>query len=682
MKVPIEWLCEYVDVASVPAEDLARRLTMAGLEVEGMDPVGSDVVLDVSVGSNRPDCLCVAGIAREVAALYGKPFRPAETAVAEDARPVDELTSVEILDEDLCPRYCARVITGVRVGPSPDWMVRRLEAVGLRSINNVVDVTNYVLMELGHPLHAFDYATLAEGRIVVRRAREGETITSLDGQERRLAPDMLVIADALRPVAIAGIMGGADTEVTGRTVDVLLESAFFDPGSIRRTSRSLGMPTEAAYRFERKADLGGLVPALDRAARLIAELAGGKVARGVCDVGVGDPEPVRISLRHARVDLLLGEHIEPAETEGYLRALGISVEPGGDGVAVCTVPSFRRDLTREVDLIEEIARLRGYDSFESLRPRVPMLTSHPEPLREICRKARVVLLGCGLTEVVNFSFGHVRDFPFSSSEVQVARIENPLGEDQEALRPALSPGLVGTIARNIARRVTDLAIFEIGDVFARASDGSLRQQRHVAVALTGRAGGSWRGQGRLLDFYDCKGVVETLLWRLGVSDVTFEPAEEEGIAPGTGAIARSGDAVLGLVGEAAESLLRAYDVAQPVFVAELNMGAVLSAPKRALQVRPAPRFPAALRDMAVVVDASVSCASVEAVIREAGGELVDDVRLFDVYTGKQIPAGRRSLAFSIAYRAEDRTLTDAEVQQVHERIVSALREKVGAELRA
>jgi len=682
MKVSLEWLSQYVDLPA-SEEDLAQRLTMAGLEVEEIIRLGDEVVFDVAVTSNRPDCLCVTGVAREVAALYGVPLRMPEIEAAESAAAVEDLTSVEIADADLCPRYCARVISGCKVGPSPPWMVRRLEAVGLRSINNVVDVSNYVLMELGHPLHAFDYDKLAENRIVVRRARAGESITSLDGEERKLSPDMLVIADAAVPVAVAGVMGGLDSEVTLATTNVLLESAYFDPPSIRRTSRALGMPTEASYRFERGADLGGLVPAIDRTAQLVLELAGGELARGVFDAGCGDPAPVRITLRKSRVDLLLGDDISLEEAGGYLGALGLSVEPGPDGAVTCEVPSFRRDLGREVDLIEEVARLRGYDSFAPVRPAVPMLSSHVDPLRRLCREARRILPGCGLSEAVNFSWGHADDFPFTSDEVIVARIDNPLGDDSEALRPALLPGLISSVGDNISRRVTDVGLFEIGSVFARRGDGAVVEQRHIGIAVTGEwPAASWRGGGGRADFYALKGIVEVLLARLGVSGVTFEAVSEEGLAEGTAALIRSGDCVLGVMGQAEGVLTGRHGIDQPVFVAEVNAGSILAAPKRGALVEPPPRFPAALRDIAVVVRAGVSCADVESVVCEAGGDLVERVRLFDVYSGKQVPAGHRSLAFSITYRAADRTLTDEEVGERHEGILFALAERLGAELRA
>lgn len=662
-----------------PGADLAEYL--------GLD----DTLLEIEITPNRPDALSVRGLAREVAALTGAPFRPVLSGLRESGRDAAGLAAVEILDPDLCPRYAARVITGVAVGPSPLWLAQRLRAAGLRPINNVVDVTNYVLWELGQPLHAFDLDTIRQRRIVVRRARAGERLTTLDGRDRPLTPEMLMICDAERPVAVGGVMGGAETEVTGRTANVLLESACFHPGSIRRTARALELHTEAAYRFERGTDIEGVVGALDRAAQLMVELAGGQVARGVIDVYPAPLHRPRLTLRAERVRRLIGACPDPGDITRILAALGFEVAGDGPALAV-TVPGFRRDVTQEDDLVEEVVRIWGYDRIPStLNPGTQQALVRRPPGLRIARAVTRALTRSGLTEAVTYAFVDPdRLKAIGWGGAPPISIQNPLSRERSVLRPALVPGLLDVLAINLSRQVPDVRVFEIGNVFGprRPEDGDrpAHEEVWVGIALMGlRSPRAWHSPPVPADIYDAKGAAMLALCAAGVTrgEVSLRdlPPEVGYLEAGRAAALALDGREVGWFGEATAAAREAVDLPHPVLVAEVSLSALAGRPAATPLFRPLPRFPAVQRDLAVIVDAGIEAGAVEAAIRAVDVPYLVRVALFDVYQGSQIGPGRRSLAWSLTFQAGDRTLTDEEVNELHARIVQEIRRRFGAEIR-
>lgn len=670
-------------------EDAAGILVLGEDAEPGADLVAclglDDSILEVEVTPNRPDCLSVVGVAREVAALTGAPFRPPLIAVKEGDQEAAGLASVTVEAPDLCPRYAARLITGLTVGPSPPWLAQRLRSVGLRPINNLVDVTNYVLWELGHPLHAFDYEALAGRRIVVRRARPGELLVTLDGQRRSLTDAMLVIADAERAVGLAGVMGGANTEVTARTRAVLLESAYFLPASIRRTARALGLPTEASYRFERGADIEGLREALDRAAGLLADLGGGVVARGVLDVYPSPRPPVRVPLRLERIQRVAGVCPPRASVVQVLERLGLGVEEQGERLEVA-IPSVRRDLAMEDDLVEEVLRIWGYDRIPSTLPAGPLLLTRRPRHLALEATVRQALVGRGLREAITYSLvnpAHLPPFGFEPEDPRVVALRNPLSADRSVLRPSLLPGLLEAVALNSRRQLADVQLFELGRVFEAQGPGELaREETRLGVVMTGlRSPRSWHAPKARVDLFDLKGVVETTVEALGLGEVEVEPAGLPHLEAGRGVFAVVAGVRVGAFGELASRLGELFDLHAPVFVAELSLDRLAVLPARPVRHRPLPRHPGVTRDVAVVLPAEVPVAEVTRVIRETESPWLRTVQLFDVYMGGQIGPGLRSLAYSILYQAEDRTLTDAEVNAAHGEVVDRLRRLLGAEVR-
>ena len=651
-----------------------------------------DTILEIEITPNRPDALSVVGVAREVAALTGAPFRFPQIAVKEGETDVAKMAAVEILDPDLCPRYAARVITGLTVKPSPPWLAQRLRSVGLRPINNLVDVTNYVLWEMGQPLHAFDYDTIAQHKIVVRRARPGERLTTLDGQDRALAAGMLLICDAERPVAVGGVMGGASTEVTARTTTVLLESAYFNPGSIRSTARTLGLHTDAAYRFERGADIEGLREALDRAAQLMADLGGGTVAKGVVDVYPGPKPRPRIALRRSRIERVIGVCPPHEEVVRILQALGFAVDDSGLALQV-VVPSFRRDIVQEDDLVEEVIRVWGYDKIPSTLSgggaREPVI--RPAGLT-LASAITAALTSAGLYQAVSYAFADPARLKAMGWEAPEALItlQNPISAERSVLQPSLAPGLLEVVALNGSRQNPDVRAFEIGQTFAphREEDGDrpAHEELWLAVAMTGqRAARAWHAPRERVDVYDAKGAAELAVHAAGVAEMETTP-----YAPGEGpryleqgrAAALSVDGrPVGWFGEVALGVREVFDLPAPVFLAELSLTALLDLPRREVRYQPLPRFPAVQRDLAVIVPAEVTAGQVEVAIRSMKLPLLSRITLFDVYEGGQVGAGKRSLAWSLTFQAADRTLTDKEVNELHAKIVAEVGRRFGAEIR-
>jgi len=650
-----------------------------------------DVRFELGLTPNRPDCLSVVGVAREVAGLTGGTLRLPDPALQETGAPSAGKTSVTILDPDLCPRYAARLIEGVCIGPSPDWLVRRLESVGMRSINNVVDVTNFVMMELGHPLHAFDFHYLRDRRIVVRRAQDGDRFTTLDGQVRTLMADDLVICDGEGAVALAGIMGGENSEVRPETVDILLESAYFQPAAIRRTSKRLGLHTESSHRFERGADVDMVPLALDRAAALIIELAGGVVAKGMVDAY---PQPLprrQLPISAERASALLGVTVTAEEIQRVLSSIGLCALAAGSGADALQVdvPHFRPDLEREIELIEEVARLIGYERIPVTMPS-STLNSQPLPRHvQLERLLRDAMTGLGFAEIINYSFVSATavdrlELAADDARRQYVQILNPLTEEQAVMRTTLVPGLLDTAARNIAYRTTDLALFELRPVFQPLAGEELPRERlRLTALLSGRREPEgWAQSAESSDFFDVKGVVEDLLDRLNIVEVRW-PAEhgEPFYHPGKACAVESGGQRLGTLGEIHPQVLRGYDIQQPVLLLDLDAEALFAAAGRHPGFRPLSRYPDIVRDSALLIDEDITTQQVFDALRQLRLKDLESLVLFDVYRGTSLPPGKKSLAIRARYRALDRTLTDELVQNLHGKLVQTLQKSLGAELR-
>ncbi|HWM86155.1 MAG TPA: phenylalanine--tRNA ligase subunit beta [Kofleriaceae bacterium] len=649
-----------------------------------------DAVLEVSAPANRPDTLGHLGLARELCALVGGRLAPGDvdlSPVVDRELQAGRMAAIDIDDPVGCPRYVARVIDRLSLATSPGWMRRRLLAVGVRPISNLVDVTNYVLFELGHPLHAFDYRRVAEGRIRVRRARAGERLTTLDGQERTLVAGDLLICDARGPVALAGVMGGRDSEVADDTTRVLLEAAAFESVSVRRTARRLGLHSEASQRFERGVDPNGAERASRRAARLLAELGGGRVAEGVVDAYPRPPAREWIRMRASRASSLAGIAIGREVATEALSRLGLEVEAGaGDELRVASA-SFRPDLGREVDLIEEVLRLRGYHQLPAT---LPPLAAPPAGVTEGKPGAvRRVLTGLGWNEAITFGFtspARIRALRLAPDDprLRMVALRNPMSVDQSVMRTSLLPNLLSAVARNLKHDVNDVWLFEVGSVFLPRSDtdGELPDEpARVAGILCGRRPG-WLGPGAAVDFYDAKGAVERVIAELTAAEtgaVRFEPARDVPyLHPGVAArVVTTDGAVLGEIGEVHPEVRATFEIAPPCFVFDLDLARLPEPAPR--QMRAVPRYPAITRDISLFVPADVPAAGVGDLIAERSDPLIEQVRVLEEYRDpERVPAGQKGLLWSITYRSSERTLTDGEVDERHEALVSHLVEKLAA----
>lgn len=648
----------------------------------------TDQVLEVEVTPNRPDCLSVRGLAREIAAVTGAPFcEDISFAHPWGERPVYEDISIEVPAPDLCPRYAGRVIRGVTIADSPLWLKARLARVGMRPISNVVDVTNYVLWALGQPLHAFDLRTIRGGRIIVRRARPDETLVTLDGEKRVLTEDMLVIADAERASVVAGVMGGLDSEVTDSTTDILLEAANFSGPSIMRTSAALGLRSEASTRYEKGLDPEMIPLALDMACSMFVELCGGTVSLGTIDVR-SDPRPIPgLRLRSARVETVLGTGVDGDDCARILESLGCLVKRSGSDLEVVP-PSFRADLEREIDLIEEVARVHGLEHIPSTLPGRRSGRGGLTALQKRMRQIEDVLVGAGLNQVVGYSFGDDKwpdrlrlsaDDPRREGVV----ISNPLSLDQSVMRTLLLPGLLAAAQANIAVREERVPVFELGRVYRPTGEGLPVERNHVGILVAGRWGGeSWLDGGLDADYYLVKGLVERLAMALH-TPLSFVRSEEPFLHPGkTGTVQDTTGRTIGWLGEIHPLVAQAYDLRKAAVAAELDVDALVGAGCDVVAFRDLMAYPLVEQDLALVIDAATPAATVVQSLREAGGPLLEEVAVFDLYEGSQVGAGKKSLALRLSFRAPDRTLSEAEVNRLRDKMLRRVNADVGAELRA
>ncbi|HLZ54986.1 MAG TPA: phenylalanine--tRNA ligase subunit beta, partial [Verrucomicrobiae bacterium] len=634
--------------------------------------------------------------------------------------------SVRIEDAELCPRYTARVVKDVKIGPSPDWLRTTLEKAGIRSINNVVDVTNYVMLEIGQPLHAFDYHLIAKGKdgkptIVVRRAKDGEKFKTLDNIERKLTGDMLLVADEQKGIALAGVMGGQNTEINEKTVDVLIESAYFSPTNIRCTSKALGLRSESSYRFERGADIGICDWASRRCAQLILETAGGQLAEGVVDACPKPFEPKQITLRHHKVTELLGINLKPEECEFHLGQLGLKIAnrkarpvgaSGPPAPVTFQIPTFRVDLKCEVDLIEEIARLHGVDKIPATPPRGAIGANEFDTVHDRIAEARRILSGLGLNEAQGQTLIAKPEVRSQESE-EIVALANPLSSDMDVLRPSLLPGLIHSLRHNVSRKNYDVALYEIGRVFKNVAQtspsdpissggvlpgsaagsrvnsqaGNLRyiEERRVAIALTGqRALPFWSGNERdaKFDAFDLKGLIEEFLEQFGVRGVTFgKGPESSALFLESAIIALGGKLPLGEMGQLSPVLAKKYDLRDAVLLAELSLDQLLARRNPAKAFKPLPQFPAIRRDVAMIVPEATTHDAVLQTVKQAKPANLEGVELFDVFRGKNVPEGQKSLAYAFTYRSPEKTLTDAEVNAAHVKIVEAFKAQLKATVR-
>ncbi len=670
MKLSYEWLKEYVDI-DVSGEELAHGLTMAGTEVGAIEDVDGDRVMDLEITSNRPDCLNIIGLAREASAVFDKDLRLPEMkiperALGEKGPPIKCL----VQNRKLCPRYTARVITDVHIKEASERIERRILALGLRAVNNVVDVTNFCLMETGQPLHAFDLDRIRGGKVIVREAARGEKLVTIDGVERELEPGMPVIADAAGPIAIAGVMGGKTTEVTGSTKNILLESAYFDPISIRRAARALGLSSDSSYRFERGADKGMTLAASDRAARLIYEEAGGKICE-LYDVGVLAPEEVSIEFDTGKAENLLGISLEPEKVKRIFRRLGMTVSGEKGAKMVVGVPSFREDIRKEVDLIEEVARIHGYDNIPATITRFVPQVKRKERSRRVEEKLREMLPALGLNEIMAYSLiSEAAVKRFAAITAYPVALRNPLSEDQKILTPQLLDGMLRAVSWNINRKNTDLGLFEVGKIYSRVR-GAFLEVPAVCVGLTGDLRKNWQEGRRPANLYDLKGIVETVLRGLKLSAV-FREAPVEGLANCAGIFLPGGKESIGFLGEASSRLLSEYGISQPVYICQVKLDAIMENAVLENRYLSVSRFPTSVRDVSILCDRSLSAGEIRAVIEETGEEIIRGIDLLDVYEGERIPGGKKSLTYSIEYGLESRTLTDEEIEAIHSRVKDGL----------
>ena len=666
------------------------------LILAGDTPIGEDIkpvlglddtILELELTPNRSDCLSMVGVAYEVAAVLGAELKLPKIKVEEITEEISGLCTIEIENPELCNRYIARIIRDIEIKPSPQWMQQRLRAAGVRPISNIVDITNYVMLELGQPLHAFDYDTLAEHKIIVRAAKTGEKMLTLDNSLRELSPDMLVIADAQKAVAVAGVMGGLETEVTAQTTNILLESAQFNGASIRRTSRKLGLRSEASSRFEKGVDGAGCLKAADRAAQLMAQLGAGRIVKGYVDNCIEPIEERTVKLRLNRVTKVLGIEISRENILQIFSNLKFEIEDLGSELKV-KIPTFRGDITLEEDLIEEIARLYGYNNIPTTLPTGATTVGKLSKEQNITEVIRNVMISSGLNEVVTLAFSSPKNldlFKVASDDPlrQAVVIQNPLAEDHSNLRTTLVPGLLSVLSRNYARRTKDMGIFEVATIFKAKAEAALPEERVVlALAAMGQSVSTWNQKGQAYDFFALKGILETLFDTLGLTGLSYAAEKvNPSFHPGRTATISAAEQSLGILGQLHPDVVENFELPDGVIACQIDITDILKITNLQKLYQPLPKFPAIERDLAFVAKEDLKAEAILALIKRSAGSLLKEVTIFDVYQGKQIEAGYKSMAFTLKYQASDRTLTDEEVNLVQAKLAVELRDKMGVEIR-
>ncbi len=640
----------------------------------------NDVVVDFEITSNRPDCLSMIGLAREAAATFEKEFRLPEIKIVENNENIQQYGQVEVWDKDLCPRFTARIIRNVKVGTSPLWLKQYLRAAGVRPINNIVDVTNFVMLEMGQPLHAYDLEKVSNHKIIVRRAERGETLTTLDGRERILSSEMLLIADDTGPIGLAGIMGGENTEIDSNTQTVLLESALFEAGSIRTTSKAMGLRTEASIRFEKGLDINNVETALNRAAQLIHELGAGENVGGMIDITNGSFDEKTICFSWKKVNSLLGLSLKPEEMVKILNRLSITTTyEDGSEMLYAVIPTFRRDIEGVADIAEEVLRIYGYDKIPATYMKGSVLRGKRSEKQKLHGGIKKILTGIGFYEATTYSFMSPKTFdrlglPNDSPLRDAVQILNPLGEDQSIMRTTLVPGMLEVLSTNLNRKLTELSLFEINKVYRPSLNPEEElplEKDHIVLGMSGEE----------VDFFTLKGVIESVLEYLGITEVDYSAEASSIFHPGRKATVFAENMAVGMFGEIHPDVAEAFSIPERVYVAEFDLELLQQKVHLVRSYKPLPKYPAIARDLAVIVGDEIPVGALQKTIQEEAGEIIESVQLFDIYKGKQVPENHKSVAFSLTFRGLDRTLKDEEVNLVHERVVQKLQEKFRALLR-
>lgn len=651
----------------------------------------NDVVLEFELTANRADCFSVFGLVREIAAITGnKPHFPEIKVNEDDNTKLNDIFSVEIADPDLCSRFSTRMLKNVKIGPSPEWMQQRLEGAGIRSINNVVDVTNFVMIELGHPMHAYDYDKITGKKLIARRAIEGEELHTLDDTSRKAKGEMLVIADSEKAAGLAGIMGGFETEITDTTTTVVLESADFYGPCIRRTARACGLSSEASGRFERGVDSETTIKALDRAAQLLQEMGACTVCEGIVDVYPNPKQANYVTFTPEQINNHLGTNIAKDVMLNIITSVGFDVTKDKNDEITVKVPSWRNDVTCMADISEEIARLHGFDKIKSTLPNGVSMQGTQSAKQTFIDKVKTSLSSQGLYETISFALTNEETFnklniPQDSPLRKAVPIMNPLSDEYPLVRTTLLSSIFDNLARNLARKNDDVALFEVGSVFfpkALPVTELPDEVVKIAGAITGRRNAQgWNQTNDMVDFYDAKGIIEELLANLRVTRYTVEAGTHYAMHPGKTALFKKGRDVIATVGEVHPAVLSAYGITKPVYIFELDATTVMKYMAKDLKYKALPKYPATSRDLAMLVDVDVNAADIEKAMTKAAGQNLTQITLFDVYTGKQVEEGKKSLAFSLTFQSNDKTLTDAEIDPAIEKIVAKLQKDFNANLR-
>ena len=652
----------------------------------------NDVVLEFELTANRADCFSVMGLVREIAAITGnKPHFPEIKLNEDDDTNLSDIFAVEIADPDLCSRFSTRMLKNVKIGPSPEWMQQRLEGAGIRSINNVVDVTNFVMIELGHPMHAYDYDQIAGQKLIARRAVEGEELHTLDDTSRKAKGEMLVIADTEKAAGLAGIMGGFETEITDKTTTVVLESADFYGPCIRRTARACGLSSEASGRFERGIDSETTIKALDRAAQLLQEMGACTVCRGIVDVYPSPKQPVYITFTPEQINGHLGTEIAKETMLSIITSVGFEITKDENGEITVKVPSWRNDVSRMADISEEIARLYGYDKIKSTLPEGASMQGSQSDKQTFIDKVKASLSAQGLCETISFALTNEATFdklniPQDDALRQAIPIMNPLSDEYPLIRTTLLSSVFDNLSRNLARKNDDVALFEVGTVFfpkALPVTELPNETVKIAGAITGRRHAHiWNQSNDMVDFYDAKGIIEELFADLRITRYTVEAGTHYAMHPGKTALFKKGRDVLATIGEVHPAVLAAYGITKPVYIFELDAKTVMKYMAKDFKYKALPKYPAINRDLAMLVALDINSADIEKAMTKAAGQNLVQITLFDVYTGKQVEAGKKSLAFALTFQSNDKTLTDAEVNTAIEKIIAKLQKDFNADLRA
>lgn len=679
MKISLDWLRNYVEV-NLPLPQLIEKLNMIGLLVEGWEEREEDVILDIETYANRPDTLGHLGIAREVAAALGLALKKQSWSLTEIEEKTSDLVSIQIRSDDLCPRYCGIIVKEIEVGPSPGWLKKKIEAMGLKPVNNVVDVTNYVLFSTAQPIHAFDFEKIGGQEIIIRKANTGEVLRSLEGKEIRLSSEMLVIADEKKPIALAGIIGGEESAVSGETRNVFIESAYFDPVSIRKTSKETGVATDASYRFERGADISFLPSASLMAASLLAQI-GGKSTRGVVDIYLSPKKSKTIILRNHRIPELLGVEIDKNFTQQTLSSLGFRVREKTEGIWEVRIPSFRVDIEREADLIEEIARFYGYDKIPAHIPPLRKLELAFDPKRKKIDKLRHLLFHQGFDEFLNFSFlDPEKKLQFETS-LRAVEIRNPVSSKASLLRTTLVAGLLENVVWNKNRGAESVHAFEIGNIYFLDREKCI-EQLSLAIVSTGYLGyHHWQGKREAADFFHLKGTCELLMAHLRFKPFSFREDDHPYFASGYSIALRFKGKTIGHLGLLKKEILDSYSIKDDVWSAELDLATLFAKQPQSFQYAPVPKYPGITRDISFVADRNISFQDIKEEVEKLSLPNLEKFDLYDLFSGSSVPKGKISLSLRFIFRHPQRTLHAEEVDKFQERIIKSLKASFNFQIR-